>query len=478
VKIKKNLIYNFIMIFSKIGIPLLYFPHVLRVLKPENIGKINFSISFVSYFLLISSLGLTTYAIRKSATIRSDRFSLSIFASEIYSINIIFTLISYAFMTIIIVFSPFLHGYTLLILIQSSVIISTTLGTEWINQATEDFKFISLRNLIFQVVSLVFIFIFVNDQSDYIIYLMISILSIVGSSIINILYRKTYCDIKFTFIIKWREHLKPILFLFVMMLSVTIFNSADVTMLGILRDDYSVGIYSAANKVSRIVSQIIQSAIFVFLPSLSVYFSNKDYINLNILLNKIFQFNITIGIPIVVVIFFMSEEIVFILGGFDYYESANVLKFLIISFFFSLIGGSFLGNAILIPSGNEKQYMLITIVTAICNILLNSFLIPVYGAVGAAMSTAVNGLLIFLLLIIRIPKYIKIKNFFKTLISPIIGSIITVVFLEKVTLNNDYFTNSLMKIALSIPIYTIILLITNNDFIKSVITFFIKQKSS
>jgi hypothetical protein len=94
------------------------------------------------------------------------------------------------------------------------------------------------------------------------------------------------------------------------------------------------------------------------------------------------------------------------------------------------------------------------------------------------MSTAVNGLLIFLLLIIRIPKYIKIKNFFKTLISPIIGSIITVVFLEKVTLNNDYFTNSLMKIALSIPIYTIILLITNNDFIKSVITFFIKQKSS
>jgi O-antigen/teichoic acid export membrane protein len=109
------------------------------------------------------------------------------------------------------------------------------------------------------------------------------------------------------------------------------------------------------------------------LPSLSVYFSNKDYINLNILLNKIFQFNITIGIPIVVVIFFMSEEIVFILGGFDYYESANVLKFLIISFFFSLIGGSFLGNAILIPSGNEKQYMFMEQLELLCLQLLTVY---------------------------------------------------------------------------------------------------------
>ena len=58
--IKVNAVLNMIKTISSIIFPLITFPYVSRVLMPENIGKVNFGSSFVSYFSLIASLGITT----------------------------------------------------------------------------------------------------------------------------------------------------------------------------------------------------------------------------------------------------------------------------------------------------------------------------------------------------------------------------------------------------------------------------------
>ena len=63
--IKVNSILNVIKTISSIIFPLITFPYISRVLQPENVGNVNFGSSFVSYFSLIASLGITTYAIRE-----------------------------------------------------------------------------------------------------------------------------------------------------------------------------------------------------------------------------------------------------------------------------------------------------------------------------------------------------------------------------------------------------------------------------
>mgnify|MGYP000842794289 FL=1 len=40
---------------------------------PDNVGKVNFGSSFVSYFSLIASLGITTYAIRECSAKRKNK---------------------------------------------------------------------------------------------------------------------------------------------------------------------------------------------------------------------------------------------------------------------------------------------------------------------------------------------------------------------------------------------------------------------
>ena len=91
-QIKKNSIYNSIKSYIQVVFPLITFPYISRVLQAENVGKINFIDSFMSYFVMISTLGINTYAIRECAKVKGDKIRLGKTASEIFTINLITTL--------------------------------------------------------------------------------------------------------------------------------------------------------------------------------------------------------------------------------------------------------------------------------------------------------------------------------------------------------------------------------------------------
>ena len=125
--IKINSILNMIKTISSIFFPLITFPYISRVLKPENIGKLNFASSFVSYFTLIATLGITTYAIRECSAIRENRNKLEKISSQIFSINLCTTIISYIAMFVILIIFRQFDSYRTIIIIQSMTIIFITL---------------------------------------------------------------------------------------------------------------------------------------------------------------------------------------------------------------------------------------------------------------------------------------------------------------------------------------------------------------
>ena len=463
--LKKNTILNIIKTCSAIIFPIITFPYVSRILLPDNVGKFNFAQSFVNYFVLIAGLGLSTYAIRECSTVRNDKDKLSELSSQLYSINIITTIISYILLFIAMFFVKN-ADYRNLILIESTIIIFTTLGTDWMNSAMEDFKYITIRSVTFQFIALVLMFIFVREQSDYYKYALISAFSVIGPNVCNIWYRRKYCNLKFTLKIECKRHIKPIMLLFVMMLSQTIFNNVDITMLGYLKNDYQVGIYSVAYKVVRIISQVVQSLSYVVIPRLSYYFFNEDYENANKLLRKILSFNIALGLPIVTGVIMMAKDIIFIAGGESYVEAVSIIRILIFMFLFSLVGGSFLGSAIAIPTKKEKQYMIICVITAILNIILNAILIPKFNANGAAIASSINGLLIFILLLfVKYDKRIHIENVLKVFIAPIVGCIFICFICLGFSFIVTMWIRVIVSIALSAISYILILTVFKYDLV-------------
>lgn len=425
--IKLNAVLNMVKTMSSIIFPLITFPYVSRVLMPENIGKVNFGSSFVSYFTLIASLGITTYAIRECSAKRDDKNELSKTASQIFSINVITTIIAYVLMAITLLLFRDFDSYRTLIIIQSTAILFTTLGCDWLNSAMEDFAFITIRTIAFQVVSLVLMFTFVQEPGDYIKYAAITVIASSGANIINIFYRKKFCAVKFTGHMDWKKHFKPIMLLFVMILAQTIFNSSDITMLGLMKSDTEVGYYSTAVKMTNLISQVIASLAWVVMPRMSLYFEQGNFEKINEMLKKTLNVLLTIGLPCAIGCICLSQEIVVIISGADYIAAAPALSILMIGFIFSLIGGSFLGNMVLLPSKREDIYMIVCCIATVVNLIMNYFLIPLWGVNAAAGTTAFASLLIMVLLIICKDKRVQLDYVVKLIISPALGCILIVV---------------------------------------------------
>ncbi len=468
--IKINAILNVIKTCSTIFFPLITYPYVLRVLMPENIGKVNFSNSFISYFSLIAGLGIGTYAIRECAKVRDNKDLLENISSQIFSINILTTFISYIFLFLALVFFRKLDSYRVLIILYGSSILFTTLGADWINTAMEDFLYITFRTIIFQILHIILIFLFVKSSSDYYKYAAISVMSVSGANIANIFYRRKYCKMKIILRIEWKKHFAPIIYLFVMILSQTIFNTADVTMLGLMKDDYSVGIYSTAVKINNLISQLIASVLFVLLPKLSNIFANEDYERINLVLRKILGYILLFGIPCFAGATVLSDEIILLIGGNQYVESPLVLRILLLAFLFSLVGGSFLGNIVLLPSGNEKKFMNICCITAAFNVVANYIFIPFWGVYAAAMTTACSSLLILILLIVTMDRRIKIKQKFKLFFSPVVGSLIIFFLCLLIKCNIENIgLRIIVSIISSISLYIAVLLFFRNEFFLEIV---------
>ena len=185
--VNKNTIFNTLKSIFGVIYPLITFPYISRVLMAENVGKINFGNSVVSYFSLIASLGVTTYAVRECSRVRDKKDELKKVSSQIFSINIFSTIIAYLALFITLIVARSLDNYKTLICIQSATILFTTLGADWLNTAMEDFKFIAIRTVGMQIAALVLMFIFVRKPDDYIVYAIISVVASSGANIINVI---------------------------------------------------------------------------------------------------------------------------------------------------------------------------------------------------------------------------------------------------------------------------------------------------
>ena len=261
----------------------------------------------------------------------------------------------------------------------------------------------------------------------------------------------------------------PIIYLFVMILAQTIFNSVDTTMLGVMHGDWEVGIYSTAHKIYNLINQIVGSLLWVIMPRMSYYFAEKDYNKANKLLRKVLGYNLLVGLPSVVGCFIMAEDIIRVVAGGSYIEAATVLRILMIGFVFSLVGGNFLGNAILLPSKREKYYMVVCCITAIVNMMGNYLFIPLWGVNAAAGTTAFCSLTILILLLFKIDKHVKIQDVRRMVCSPIAGCLGIIIICLACKTIETLWIRVIISVLLCFVVYGLIQLLLKNELVEDVL---------
>lgn len=451
--------------------PIITFPYVSRVLQVKGIGIYNFSNSIVSYFSLIAALGISTYAVREGAKIRDNIHEISQFASEIFTINIFSTLISYILLFLCLFAFSKLHNYAACILIFSLQIFFTTIGTEWIYQIYEDYGYITLRSIIFQILSLVLLFIFVRGPQDYLKYAVITIFSAVGANIFNFIHARQFCRIRVVWHFNWRVHLTPILIIFGANIANMIYVNSDITLLGLMKSNYIVGLYSVSSKIYQIVKTLIAALLMVTIPRLAMLFGKNRLKEYKSILFSLTNTLVLIALPASVGLVMLSKEIVLLISGKEYLRATNSLAILSLAYIFSILAW-ILTDCVLIPSKREKYVLRSMGSSAILNVLLNIILIPPMNEDAAALSTVLAEMCMFIVNYHYAKDLVSdiftSRKFFKNLMDSFVGCIgIVIVCLLCRWGWDSTIMMTISSIVLSIAMYGAILVLMNNAIIFS-----------
>ena len=423
--LKLNMLLNAIKGLMSIIFPLITFPYVSKVLGVESIGRYNFANSIISYLVLIAGLGISPYAIREGARIRDKSNDLKAFCGEMLSLNICSTVVSYILFFALLVLIPKFQDYRSLLLILSLQIVFKTIGIEWLYSIYEDYMYITVRSITFQLASIVLMLVFVRTKNDVDKYAAITVISGVGSNLLNFIHSRKYIRIRPTIRVNWKKHLRSILILFAMSATVVIYVSSDVTMLGFLSDDYHVGIYSVSTKVYTIIKTMLSSVLVVSIPRLSALLGQKDMNGFSFTANDIYKTLISVVAPAITGIFILRKEIVLILSDLNYISATTSLSLLSIALFFCM-GAWFWGQCILVPCRKENVVFKITIVSALVNIILNIVLIPLWNENAAAFTTIIAEGISFFWCGIEGNKIVKLEGVWKHYLKVLIGCLLIV----------------------------------------------------
>lgn len=472
--IKINALFNGIRSLMSILFPLITFPYCSRILGPESIGKLNFSQSIISIFTILAGLGITPYAIREAAKVREDKKALSKLVLELLTINIISTFIAYILFFSSILFIPKLYDYRSLLILISLQILFTTIGMDWFYNALEEFSYIAIRSVLFQILSLIFMFLFVKTESDLYIYALITVFASVGSNFINILHSRKYINYQLI-TLEIKKHLKPICILFFMTVMTSVYTILDNTMLGFLSSDYYVGLYTAASKINKIVITLITSVTYVLLPRLSNYIEKNNIREFNKLVNDAFEFIICFAFPCVIGLSVIKDLIIYFFAGENFFNAISIMT--VLNPIILIVGvSSFIASQVLIPLNKEKHVLLGVSVGAIINFSLNIILIRKFQAVGAAVSSLIAEFIVAIVLICMVKDIIDFKRQLKAFFIYGANSIIMGV---AVVIVRRFISNNLVAILCSVLIgfliYLLLLLIERNDFVYS---FFVRRKKN
>ena len=384
-QVQHNFIYNLAYQLLVMLVPLVTAPYVSRVLGPENLGIYEYTLSISAYFILFGTIGSALYGQRQVAYCKEDGKAVSKLFWELFAVRSLGMLLMMALFGLCFVLQGNVYrvyfGILLLELLGALVDIS------WFFQGLERFKVTILRNSIVKLVSVVAIFAFVKSAGDLKIYFWIYVLSIVLGNLSlwcnlpGLLHRVAFRELEL------RPHLRPMLRLFLPQIAVQIYTVFDKTMLGLLLPEKSqVGFYGQAQKLIKTVISLVTALGTVMLPHIAGQFAKGDEKAVKESIYRSFRIVSFLAFPLVFGLMVVAPSFVPCYYGPGYEPVIGLLRLgAVIIYFIGL--SNVVGIQFLLPTNREKQYTLSVLLGSGINFLLNLFLIPFWGALGATLAT-------------------------------------------------------------------------------------------
>ncbi|MBR2903445.1 MAG: flippase, partial [Clostridia bacterium] len=359
-----------------------------RYLGPSNYGTLNYTLSFVTFFVSVATLGMDSLIVKKLVE-SPDR------EGEYLGSCMLLRFISSVLSTLVIglvvfVLNPSEPIKVTLALIQSLQLIfrSGHLFEGWFQRHLKS-KYVAIAKMVASVV-----------VSGYKIFLLITAKDIVWFAFANVML-EGICVLIFASFYKAEKGQRLVAkistgkevfsqsYHFILSgLMVAIYTQMDKIMIGSILTDAAVGLYTTALTICAMwifVPTAIINSYQVRIYELKKEGKEEEYLDR---LKRLYGVIIWLCLIVSAIVTVFADLGVHILYGEEYAGASGVLKIAIWSEVFSMIGVA--RGIWIVNEGKQKYVKYYLLFGALINLVLNATMIPWIGIYGAALATLIT----------------------------------------------------------------------------------------
>lgn len=428
-KIAYNVIINAVAkVFSTV-VALVGIGFITRYLKEDGFGNYATVVAFFSFFGSLADLGLYNIATREISRVGADEDEIM---GNVFGLRIASSVVVFLLSPFLVIFLPYTREVKMGIIIAAAAFVfsSTYMVLNGIFQKNLAMYKVAGVELIGKLIQLLIIVLaFKYDLGFNAVISSLLVYMVFNFFVVFVLSRR-YLRFKVRInLTYWRKFLKESFPMGVSVMVTFLYFKADTIMLSVMKSSADVGIYNVAYKIIENITFFPAMIIGLIFPLMSRFiFSDKK--NFERISNETLKIFSLLVVPLVVGTMFLAKDVIKIIGGAGFAESAVILQILIFALAFIFYGNFF--NNILLAGNLQKKLMIVLSFCAGFNIIANLILIPYYSYKGAAITSVITELLVVILTAYLVVKNIdyrpKVENWMRILFSGMVMALFLFIF--------------------------------------------------
>ncbi|MGI5894150.1 MAG: oligosaccharide flippase family protein [Candidatus Merdivicinus sp.] len=412
--IAANSLYNFILKFFRLIVPLLVSSHVIQTLDQQLYAEFQSASTWLDFALIFGVFGVTVYGIREGARVRDDKEKAKKLFSSLFSLNLVTNSVVLLIYSAVVFFSLESISRTIYLVLGLKLFANIFL-VEWLNEAMENYRFITIKTILVRIFYAVLIFGFIHEPDDVVRYVVIIILTDLLNNLASFFYIKKRMPISFHDL-EIKKHIVPLISMMVISNVNILYTQLDKMLLDVTVGSMAVATYKIPQDITVIISNLLSSVVMVAVPRLAYYHGNDQENSYRQLLDQSYHSFMLLVFPACMGFACLAQEIMHAYTKGTAYDAAIPV---LILFAFRTVENSVYtvcANQIFFVYNQEKYLIRMLLICGLLNVALNYTLIATgfFTPVTAIATTILSEIILMCILFQFIRKRLKIPFRFFT----------------------------------------------------------------
>lgn len=324
-KLAENTLALYVLTGSSYVFSFLTIPYLTRVLGAETYGVIGFGTAFATYIQLFVGFGFILSGTAEIAQSNRDTAAISASLTAVTIGKLILTTICVAALLLLCIAVPQFGSDPLLFFLYLLYASATAILPDFVYRGLENMKMVTIGTLVIRALFLIGVFIFVKDESQYI---MVPLFYLIGAIVadgamflhLRMSYGIYFCRVSWSAVYK---ALVASAQFFISRIASTFYTSFSTIVLGLVAPGSAqLGQFTACNNVinaGKNLSSPIADSLYPFM------LRTKNFR----LLNRVLMVGEFALIPLCVLAWVIAPDLCSLLFGEDYWEAGKLLRILL-----------------------------------------------------------------------------------------------------------------------------------------------------